>query len=320
MGWGGHAPQADPNIATAEQQQVALEKQQEDFYEQNVAPQALKDLQSTTDTDNAAVSANTDLANYQLGISKQLSDQYQNFVPVINQVASDAMQGDSDAYQQSMVDRAVTDAGQQYASTNAGLQRDLAARGINPGSGDAIAAMAGSRDAEALGRTQAANQTRLAARQMGWTQAVTAAGLGTTLQQGGINTSVAAGNSFNNAVNASADTINALGAVSGISNNANTTASNISSNLGQLGLSAWQTALQRNQISDSLKNSLMGGVAGGASTAAGGMAGKSMFAPAAAAPAGGAATAGGGAAALGAGGGMGAAGGADAMAAMAVMA
>lgn len=259
MGWGGHPPKADPNIATAEAQQVALQKQQQDFYEQNIAPQELAQMKDTTDAANAATTADTNLANYQLGMSKDLNDQYQqNFKPVTNKVASDAMDADSSAFQQGLVDQATTTAGQQYAGTNAGLQRDLAARGINPGSGNAIAAMAGSRDSEGLARTQAANQTRLAAKTMGWQQAVTAAGVGGGLENASGTLSGMSGQATNNGVAAATAGIGAVGSAAGINNGYAATQDGISTNLGNLGLNAWQTALQRNQIVDHMKNSMYG--------------------------------------------------------------
>lgn len=259
MGWGGHPPKQDPNIGKAEQQQIALQKQQEDFYEQNIAPQELAQMKNTTDAASAASTADANLADYQLGMSKNLNDDYQqNFRPVVDKVASDAMDADSSAFQQGLVDQATTTAGQQFASTNAGLQRDLAARGINPGSGNVIAAMAGSRDSEGLARTQAANQTRLAAKTMGWQQAVTAAGVGGGLENASGTLSGMSGQSRNNGVTAASAGLGAVGSAAGIDNGYAATQDGISTNLGNLGLNAWQTALQRNQIVDHMKNAMIG--------------------------------------------------------------
>jgi len=273
MGWGGHPPKEDPNIGTAEQQQIALQKQQEDFYEQNIAPQELAQMKNSTDAADAATTADANLADYQLGMSKKLNDDYQqNFRPVVDKVASDAMDADSSAFQQGLVDQATTTAGQQYASTNAGLQRDLAVRGINPGSGSAIAAMAGSRDSEGLARAQAANQTRLAARQMGWQQAANAAGIGGGLENASGTLSGMSGQSRANGVSAAATGLGAVGTASGIDNSYAGTQDAISTNLGNLGMNAWQTALQRNQIVDHMKNAMYGtiwsGVVSSAATAA----------------------------------------------------
>ena len=285
MGWTSKPPPPDPNIGLAEKQQADLATQQQNFYQTNIAPAELQQMQQDTQIAGQEAAAQENLQNYQLGVSQQLNDQYQkNFAPVVNQVATDAQQADSSGYQQGLVDQATTTAGQQYASTNAGLQRDLAARGIDPGSGSAVAAMAGSRDAEGLARAQAANSTRLAAKQMGWTAAENAAGIGSGLVGSTLGASTASSNSGLNAATAAASGMNAVSSAGGINNNfSNSQSSNLNS-LGELGVSNYSAGVQATQAANGPMNAVVGAVAGGLTAAATGGLSKFLAPPPAPAP------------------------------------
>lgn len=283
MGWTSKPPPPDPNIGLAEKGQADLAKQQQDFYQTNIAPAELQQMQQQTQIAGEQAKSQEALQNYQLGVSQQLNDQYQkNFAPVVNSVATDAQQADSAGYQQGLVDQATTTAGQQFQSTNAGLQRDLAARGIDPGSGNAIAAMAGSRDSEGLARAQAANSTRLAAKQMGWQAAVQAAGVGQGLVGSTLGASQASGASGVNAAQVAATGMNAVSQAQGVNSQYTGSQSGNLNSLGELGVNNYAAGVQATQAANGPMNALAGAAmgavgafaTGGLSTLGSGLAGK----------------------------------------------
>jgi hypothetical protein len=169
MGWGADAPPPDPAIAQAQQAQSQLARDQYKNYLEVVQPAELAALKHQQETADHQTQLQETYQNFNMGLATQYNDRYnKTFIPLQDQMIAQAQQYNSPDWQELQAGKAASDVEQASTQANAGLQRNLTARGINPGSGNAIAAMAGSRDVTATSRAQAINSTREAARQMGW--------------------------------------------------------------------------------------------------------------------------------------------------------
>lgn len=124
----------------------------------------------------------TTMADAQQEQMRQARDYYdyqtQTFRPVERGLVQQAQEFDTEAYRQQMASRAMADAAQAFQNAQQMTTRDLARRGVGPGSGNALAMQ--NQNALALASMQAGGATsaRQQAEQMGWARKMDVVGLG----------------------------------------------------------------------------------------------------------------------------------------------
>lgn len=135
------------------------------------------------------------------------------FRPVEQGLVRQAQEFDTEAYREQLASQAAADAARAFGAAQGATNRDLARRGVGPGSGNALAM--GNQNALALAsmRAGAATGARNQAEQLGWARKMDVTGLGRGLAgassgayagatgagTAGMNTAMSAGNQFSQA-------------------------------------------------------------------------------------------------------------------------
>ena len=162
------APAPDPRMAEASLRQIALSERQWDDYQnverpwlQGIANEALGIQRGAAERANA-------LSDYQLGAMKKNDDRYwKTAVPFEDQLLSDVNRFDSAGYKANQVNMARADVQEAMDNAQAETTRGLMRRGVNPGSGMALATRGAQDIGKATALASAANKTRMAADQIG---------------------------------------------------------------------------------------------------------------------------------------------------------
>lgn len=162
------APAPDPRMAEASLRQIALSEKQWDDYQsnerpwlRNVADQALGIQKRSADSAAA-------LSDYQLQNMKFNDNRYRTVgIPFEDKLLSDVDRFDSRGYKDQQVASARADVQEAFDNAGAESQRGLMRRGINPGSGMALATRGMTDIGKATALASAANKTRMAADQIG---------------------------------------------------------------------------------------------------------------------------------------------------------
>lgn len=257
-GGGGSAPKPDPQIGVAQQKLADLAVRQQDWYENNLAPKVLEQMDQSLAIAKQQADKQTELQDYQLGLSKKYDERYWGTtVPLQDQLIAKARAYNESAEQERMAGEAAADVEQATTVGGQALQRNLAMRGINAGSAAAISAMASMRSNADLAKAGAMNKTREAARQMGWARLGEAAALGQGLVGFGQASSQLAMGAGQAALGAGTTGLNAVGTASGINNASTQTAMNGWNQSANVGLGLYQGQMQAYQANQAKKNSTM---------------------------------------------------------------
>jgi hypothetical protein len=124
----------------------------------------------------------TTMADSQQQQMAQAQDYYDyakgTFRPVEQGLVKQAQEFDTEAYRQQVAAKAMADAAQAFKTSQGAVTRDLARRGVSPGSGNALAVQ--NQNALALASMQAGGATgaRQQAEQLGWARKMDVTGLG----------------------------------------------------------------------------------------------------------------------------------------------
>ena len=250
----GKAPDPNPgmqaNAAATEKvglEQVALGREQLAYQKERAA--------KTDALTSKLIDSQVDLANTQSGVAKSEYKRYQDtYVPIENQIASDALAYDQDAQQDKFASKAAADVAQGYSGAAQQTLRSQGRLGLRP-SADAFAAINSKLQAQEAGATAAAKtNARDAARSTGIQMKMNAVNIGkglpgtaSTAAAGAVSANSAAGglqfgaNQSYNAGAASANSFTNTGL--NFMNSAGQQYSNLSNyNLNSYGIKSQQTA------------------------------------------------------------------------------
>ncbi len=245
-------PPPDPSIGEAQRRMADLAERQQTWYETNVAPSVLNQMQQNTDIAKRVADSNLQVQDFQTGLMRQYNDRYWNTqVPLEDQLISQARSYNEPAEQEKMAGTAGADVEQAFNTSNQDLQRSLSLRGINGSSPAAIAAMSASADNKALAKAGAMNKTREAARQLGWTRLGEAAALGKGLPSFGSTSASLATGAGSGAVGAGQAGMGAAGAAAGVNASQTSSLGNLWGNYGNLGLGLYNAQVQGSKSNDS---------------------------------------------------------------------
>jgi hypothetical protein len=177
--YGGGVPAADPNIGIAQNKLAELAERNQAYYNENFAPVILDQMRRQVDISGRQADLQEEGQRYEMGRAKQYDSRYfDTQVPLEDQIIAKARQYNEADQQEQYAGRAGADVTQAFAQSRDGLQRTMARRGVGLGSGAGLSAMSRMGTEEALAKAGAMNQTREAARQLGWTRLGEAAALG----------------------------------------------------------------------------------------------------------------------------------------------
>lgn len=265
-GGGPDIPAPDPSIGIAQRQMADLAERQQNFYEQNIAPEMIAQLKQNSGIQKSVADAQIATMQKQNDLADKYTDRYfGTTVPLQDEMIAKARAYNEPAERERMAAEAGSDVEQAAAIGQSNLQRGLQLRGIDMGSGAAISAMSDANNQAILAKAGAYNKTREVARQMGWTKLGEAAALGQGLPSFGSSSTALATGAGNGASNAGTAGING---VTGINNSVNGTTSatgGLWGNYGGLGVSSSGLAMQGAQIAaqNDPTNAIAGAAVGG---------------------------------------------------------
>ena len=261
------APAPDPRMGEAALKQLEFNKQQYEDYRNDDMPWMRGIAERALGVSEANAARSGALSDYQLGMMKRNDARYQNVaVPFEDQLLADVNRFDSQSYKDAQVASAKADVQSAFDNAQAESTRGLMRRGVNPGSGMALAMRGAGDIGKATALATAANKTRMAADQIGLSSKMQMyggmkglAGLGAT--NAGLATgAMGMGNASAGGMTGAAGSY--LGA-----NNAALAGYNSGTSAGISGLGTYSSlgiqAAQANNASDPF-NTLLGAAAGGA--------------------------------------------------------
>lgn len=267
MGGKSRAPAPDPRMAEIALRQANLAEQQWADYQNNERPWLRGLADEALGIQRGQAQRANALSDYQLENMKFNDARYRNVaIPFEDQLLQDVNRFDSAGYKQGQINAATADVQSAFDNATAQTSRGLMRRGVNPGSGAALATRGAMDIGKATALATAANKTRMAADQIGLSTKMSMyggmkglAGLGNanaSLAQGAMGTGLAAAGGINAGGN------NLVGANNSSFNSAMGGMSSGVSGLGsyaQLG----QSAAQINNASNPFAT-ILGAAAGGA--------------------------------------------------------
>ena len=274
-------PPPDPNVGLAQREMIDIAQQAENraaasdkYYQDVLAPKYLEQMDTANTIAKDQYTKQSELQDFQTGLAKKYDERYwattakqqDEFYKTVDDY-------DTSARRDEMAGQAGADVEQATEINNQALQRGLARRGINPGSGAAVSAMSEASTAGALARAGAMTMAQRAAKAEGLQLRAQAAGLGGNLTgatssfangaSGTGSTAVTTGNSGSGALNNYANSINAN------NNSWNSTmggATGAYGSVGSLGMQEWMEKSKTAQNNASGVNQLIGvGLGAGAS-------------------------------------------------------
>lgn len=162
------APAPDPRMAEASLRQVALAENQWADYQANDRPWLRSIADQALGIQKRSADSAAALSDYQLGQMKFNDNRYRTVgIPFENQLLSDVNRFDSTGYKEGQIKAAKADVQEAADNAQAESTRGLMRRGVNPGSGMALATRGMQDIGKATALASAANKTRLAADQIG---------------------------------------------------------------------------------------------------------------------------------------------------------
>lgn len=248
MGWGSDPPKPDPRIGESQDQLSDLAVRQQDFYEQNIAPRVLDQMDQQIDISKRV----TDM---QLGLTEKYDQRYWDTTAKYQ----DKFYAEVDKYsagdeQERTAGLARSDIAQAMAGAQQQQARGMSRMGINPNSGAYQTASRKSATEGALAQAGASTMARQAAKELGMKYTGAAAGMNGQLI--GATQGAASG-----ALQASSAGLGALGAAAGISGSQLGAQSGAYTNAGQLGASMYNTQMQGWGAQSGQENEMLGTVA-----------------------------------------------------------
>lgn len=248
MGWGSDPPKPDPRIGESQDQLSDLAVRQQDFYEQNIAPRVLDQMDQQIDISKR-------VADTQLGLVTKYDQRYWDTTAKYQ----DKFYADVDKY--SSADEQERTAGMARSDISQALQmaqqqqgRGMSRMGINPNSGAYQTASRKSATEGALAQAGASTMARQAAKELGMRYTGAAAGMNGQLIGA---TQGAAGG----ALTAGAAGLGAIGAAAGISASQLGAQSGAHMGAGQLGASMYNTQMQGWGAQSNQEGEMLGTVA-----------------------------------------------------------
>lgn len=261
---GADAPDTTKSDAIAEKQANLSEEQWND-YKKNMQPLVLEQMRKTIDNGDLMTQSAIEEQKFQLGLSKKYDDRYWNTqVPLEDSLISEANNYDTDAERERMAGQANADVRTQFGASREQMMRDMASRGVDPGSPSAYMAAGSMGAREAASAAAAMNKTREAARSMGWAKKLDAASLAKGLPGFTSSASQMALGWNGQGLTAGASGLGAATAASGATNSAAATA------LGGYGqaVNSYGVGIQARQKAEDNKSSMAGAGVGAAATVA----------------------------------------------------
>lgn len=267
------APEPDPSIGVAQQKLADLAVRQQDYYEQNIAPRNLEQMDQALAIAKTQSEKQSELQDYQMGLSKKYDDRYWGTqVPLEDQIIDAAKAYNEPVEQERMAGQAGADVSQASAAGQASLQRGLRMRGIDSGSAASVSAMAEMQSNADLAKAGAVNKTREAARQLGWTRLGEAAALGRGLPSFGTTSASLASGAGQATLQAGTSGVGSVATASNTSAQGGGAAATWNS-VGNLGLGAYNANLDAYNTAANIYGAEIGAlakVAGGSAAAASG--------------------------------------------------
>lgn len=176
---GGAMPSPDPNIGKAQLMLADNAVRQQKWLEDKVLPGFMEEQRAASAISRDVARRQMEQMDFQTGAAREYLDRWRGTqVPLEDTLISEARGYDAEGEAARRGAVAVTDVAQQFGNARGTAMRALTRSGVNPNSGMAISANAGMATSEALARVSAMNQTREAARQLGWAKRMDAAALG----------------------------------------------------------------------------------------------------------------------------------------------
>ena len=163
------------------------------------ANRANKNAKDQNRSARRAADAQADVAHRQLDMAEEQWDRYKElYDPLERGLLSDAQKGiDANKH----IGMAVTDVSQNFAAQKGAQQRDMARYGLNPASGRWQGADRQMGIAEALGKSQAANTTRMAVDDANWARRSSVANMGRGLPNSAMGGMASAAGALGNSAN-----------------------------------------------------------------------------------------------------------------------
>ena len=162
------APAPDPRMAEAALRQVALSEERWKDYTANERPWLQGIADQVLGLEKRASDSAAALSDYQLENMKFNDNRYRTVgIPFEDRLLSDVNRFDSTGYKQNQVNMARADVQEAMDNAQAETARGLMRRGVNPGSGMALATRGAQDIGKATALASAANKTRMAADQIG---------------------------------------------------------------------------------------------------------------------------------------------------------
>lgn len=262
---GGSAPAPDPNIGLSQQKLADLAVQNQAYYNEHFAPVILDQMQQQIDIGGRQADQQEALQGFQMGLAKKYDDRYWGTqVPLEDELIAKARQYGEKGQQEYWAGQAAGDVSQSFGQARQGLQLSAARRGVGLGSGAGISAMGRMRTDEALAKAGAMNQTREAARQLGWTRMGEVAALGRGLPGFGAASSQLASGAGMNAVSAGGAGMGAAtGAAASYGNNIGMSG-NLWNSVGGLGVNKYSADISayNSQQANNPMNAILGAATG----------------------------------------------------------
>lgn len=237
MGWGPKAPDMS-GANEAAREGAAIAREQWNDYKTLFAPRIMEQMDQQIQIGRDTYELAREQQDFQLGLAERFNDRYWNTqVPLEDQIISEARNFDTDAERERLAGQARGDVAQAFGAQRAGLRRDMGRAGLNPSDPRYFSMMKGMATDEALATAYAANKTREAAKQLGWSRRVDASALARGLPGfSGGSTSAAMGWGGQGMQGAGMGLNASLGGLGGLNQTAGSSAgtfNNVSSNLRQ---------------------------------------------------------------------------------------
>ena len=218
MSWGPKSP--DMSAANrATDSATAISKEQWDWYQQELAPRMLKNMDDQTEIGRDQYNLSKQGQEFQMGLAKKYDDRYWNTqVPLEDSMISEANNFDSGAWSATQKGLARSDIGQAYGTAEDTAYRNMSRMGVNPADGAAIGMHGQMARDKALAEVNASSKINLAADQLGWSRKADVAALGRGLPGFSSGSNAAAMGWSGNGMNASAMPGASIGLAGGLNN------------------------------------------------------------------------------------------------------
>lgn len=262
-GGGGGGSSPDPNIGIAQRQLADLAIRQQNYFESNFAPRMMQQMDEQIALGRRQVDMQEELQGFELDEARRFSDRYWGTqAPLEDELIAKARAYNESAEQERMAGVAGADVAQAFAQSREQMQRGLQRRGVSPGSGAAMSEYRKMAMDEALAKAGAMNQTREAARQLGWTRLGEAAALGRGLPSFGATSAQIAAGAGANAVAAGGSALGAVNSTAGASTANASAIGNMWNAVGNLGVQSDRNRFAAMNNEAAGWGALIGGIGG----------------------------------------------------------